>query len=36
MAFDTSVAVNELDDSTCSDAGLQAAPPTVTITIQGQ
>lgn len=35
-AFDTSIAVNELDDADCTDAGLQAAPPTVTITIQGQ
>ena len=36
LAFDTSVAVNELNDGSCSDAGLQAAPPTVTITVQGQ
>ena len=36
LAFDTSIAVNELDDASCTDAGLQAAPPTVTITIQGQ
>jgi len=36
LAFDTSIAVNELDDADCTDAGLQAAPPTVTITIQGQ
>tara|TARA_B100000787_G_C16181107_1_gene291876 strand:- start:196 stop:921 length:726 start_codon:yes stop_codon:yes gene_type:complete len=36
LAFDTSIAVNELDDADCSDAGLQAAPPTVTITVQGQ
>ena len=36
LAFDTSIAVNELDDADCTDAGLQAAPPTVTITVQGQ
>ena len=36
VAFDTSIAVNELDDSSCTNAGLQAAPPTVTITVQGQ
>ena len=36
LAFDTSIAVNELDDASCTDAGLQAAPPTVTITVQGQ
>ena len=36
LAFDVSVAVNELDDDDCSDAGIQAAPPTVTITVQGQ
>ena len=36
LAFDTSVAVNELNDADCTDAGLQAAPPTVTITVQGQ
>ena len=36
VAFDTSIAVNELDDGDCSDAGLQAAPPTVTLTVQGQ
>ena len=36
VAFDTSIAVNELDDASCSDAGLQAAPPTVTLTVQGQ
>ena len=36
LAFDTSIAVNEVDDADCSDAGLQAAPPTVTITVQGQ
>jgi hypothetical protein len=36
LAFDTSIAVNELNDADCTDAGLQAAPPTVTITIQGQ
>ena len=36
IAFDTSIAVNELDDSDCTNAGLQAAPPTVTITVQGQ
>ena len=36
LAFDTSVAVNELNDADCTDAGLQAAPPRVTITVQGQ
>ena len=36
LAFDVSVAVNELNDGSCSDRGLQAAPPTVTITVQGQ
>ena len=36
LAFDTSIAVNEVNDASCSDAGLQAAPPTVTITVQGQ
>ena len=36
VAFDTSIAVNELDDSDCTNAGLQAAPPTVTLTVQGQ
>ena len=36
LAFDTSIAVNEVNDGDCSDAGLQAAPPTVTITVQGQ
>ena len=36
LAFDTSVAVNELNDESCTDAGLQAAPPRVTITVQGQ
>ena len=36
LAFDTSIAVNELNDADCTDAGLQAAPPTVTITVQGQ
>ncbi|MDB2696318.1 hypothetical protein N9Y05_00055 [Candidatus Pelagibacter bacterium] len=36
LAFDTSIAVNELNDALCTDAGLQAAPPKVTITIQGQ
>ena len=36
LAFDTSVAVNELNDTSCTDAGLQAAPPTVTLTVQGQ
>ena len=36
LAFDTSIAVNELNDGSCSDRGLQAAPPTVTITVQGQ
>ena len=36
LAFDTSIAVNELNDASCSDAGIQAAPPTVTITVQGQ
>ena len=36
VAFDTSIAVNELDDGDCTDAGLQAAPPTVTLTVQGQ
>ena len=36
VAFDTSIAVNELNDASCSDAGIQAAPPTVTITVQGQ
>ena len=36
LAFDTSIAVNELDDADCTDPGLQAAPPTVTITVQGQ
>jgi len=36
LAFDTSIAVNELDDDDCTNAGLQAAPPTVTITVQGQ
>ena len=36
VAFDTSVAVKELDDASCTDAGLQAAPPTVTLTVQGQ
>ena len=36
LSFDTSIAVNELDDSSCTNAGLQAAPPTVTITVQGQ
>ena len=36
IAFDTSIAVNELDDGDCTNAGLQAAPPTVTITVQGQ
>jgi len=36
LAFDTSIAVNEVNDGDCTDAGLQAAPPTVTITVQGQ
>ena len=36
VAFDTSIAVNELDDSDCTNAGLQAAPPTVTLTVQGK
>jgi len=36
LSFDTSIAVNELNDASCSDAGIQAAPPTVTITVQGQ
>jgi hypothetical protein len=36
LAFDTSIAVNEVNDASCTDAGLQAAPPTVTITVQGQ
>ena len=36
VAFDTSIAVNEVNDATCTDAGLQAAPPTVTLTVQGQ
>ena len=36
VAFDTSIAVNEVNDASCTDAGLQAAPPTVTITVQGQ
>ena len=36
VAFDTSIAVNEANDGDCTDAGLQAAPPTVTLTVQGQ
>ena len=36
VAFDTSIAVNEKNDGDCTDAGLQAAPPTVTLTVQGQ
>ena len=36
LAFDTSIAVSEVNDADCTDAGLQAAPPTVTITVQGQ
>ena len=36
LAFDTSIAVKELDDASCTDAGLQAAAPTATLTIQGQ
>jgi len=36
VAFDTSIAVNEDNDASCTDAGLQAAPPTVTLTVQGQ
>ena len=36
VAFDTSIAVNEDNDADCTDAGLQAAPPTVTLTVQGQ
>ena len=36
LAFDVSIAVNEVNDASCSDNGLQAAPPTVTITVQGQ